>query len=164
MSAVTACEVCEIQARSERGEDPWAVARLQTGYVQLYRIQYYRGYTFFSARRCVRELHLLAPDERTLFLHEMAEVAHAVYRAFAPVKLNYEMLGNGVPHLHWHLVPRHLDDPRLSAPIWENLDFLRLAWGGHEETDGELRGELRARLLVELRSADVTIERDFLDA
>ncbi|HMK12712.1 MAG TPA: HIT family protein, partial [Acidimicrobiales bacterium] len=89
------CEVCQIQARSEAGDDPWAVARLQTGYVQLYRIQYYRGYTFFSAKRCVRELHLLPPDERTLFLHEMSEVAHAVFRAFTPVKLNYDMLGNG---------------------------------------------------------------------
>ena len=159
---MTTCEVCEIQARTERGEDDWAVARLQSGYVQLYRIQYYRGYTFFSAKRCVRELHLLPDSERALFLHEMAEVAGAVFRAFAPVKLNYEMLGNGVPHLHWHLVPRHLDDPRLFAPIWENLDFLRLAWTNHEEADGALRGELRARLLVELQLADVTIERDFL--
>ena len=158
------CEVCQIQARSEAGDDPWAVARLQSGYVQLYRIQYYRGYTFFSARRCVRELHLLDTAERSLFLHEMAEVAHAVFRAFAPVKLNYDMLGNGVPHLHWHLVPRHADDPRPFAPIWENLDFLRLAWTGHEETDTELRGELKSRLLVELQRADVTIERDFLDA
>ena len=56
------------------------------------------------------------------------------------------------------------DDPRPFAPIWENLDFLRSSWTGHQETDGELRGELRARLLVELRRADVTIERHFLDA
>ena len=69
-----------------------------------------------------------------------------------------------MPHLHWHLVPRHADDPRPFAPIWENLDFLRLAWTGHEETDTELRGELKSRLLVELQRADVTIERDFLDA
>jgi diadenosine tetraphosphate (Ap4A) HIT family hydrolase len=136
------CEVCQIQARSEAGDDPWAVARLQSGYVQLYRIQYYRGYTFFSARRCVRELHLLGAAERSLFLHEMAEVAHAVFRAFAPVKLNYDMLGNGVPHLHWHRAPP-CRRPSPFAPIWENLDFLR-SRDGHEETDTELRGELRA--------------------
>jgi diadenosine tetraphosphate (Ap4A) HIT family hydrolase len=106
---------------------------------------------------------LLPEDERALFLHEMAEVAAAVFRAFTPAKLNYELLGNTVPHLHWHLVPRHIDDPRLFAPIWENLDFLRRSWTGDVETDGELRGELRARLLVELQRAGVTIERSFLE-
>ena len=45
----------------------------------------------------------------------------------------------------------------------QNLDFLRLAWTNFEETDSELRGELRARLLVELQRSDVTIERDFLE-
>ena len=135
------CEVCQIQARAEGGEDPWAVARLSTGHVGLNPNQHYRGYTFFSARQCVPELHVLSIDERTSFLHDMAVVSHAVFRAFAPVKLNYELLGNTVPHLHWHLVPRHADDPRPFAPIWENLDFLRSSWTGHQETDGELRGQ-----------------------
>ena len=158
------CEVCQIEARSEAGDDPWAVARLQSGYVQCTGYQYFRGYTFFSAKRCVRELHLLVPDERSLFLHEMAEVAHAVFRAFAPVKLNYDMLGNGVPHLHWHLVPRHADDLASSRRSGRTSDFLGSRGRGTRRPMRELRGELRARLLVELERADVTIERDFLDA
>src|SRR5258706_3306030 len=99
------CELCSLQRRMESGDDPWAVARLQSGYVGLNPLQYYRGYTFFSSRTCVVELHDLALEERQLFLHDMVEVAHAVWRAFRPRKLNYEALGNGVPHLHWHIVP-----------------------------------------------------------
>ena len=36
---------------------------------------------------------------------------------FAPVKLNYDVLGNSVPHLHTHLVPRYADDPRPGWPF-----------------------------------------------
>lgn len=145
----------------ESGDDPWAVARLQSGYVGLNPLQYYRGYTFFSSRTCVAELHDLPLEERQLFLHDMVEVAHAVWRAFRPQKLNYEALGNGVPHLHWHIVPRHADDVRASAPIWENLEFLRLNWTGVEEQDAEVRDRLVAALLAELCSADVVIESTF---
>jgi diadenosine tetraphosphate (Ap4A) HIT family hydrolase len=44
--------------------------------------------------------------------------ALAIVRSFAPDHMNYESLGNVVPHLHVHLVPRYRDDPRWGAPIW----------------------------------------------
>jgi diadenosine tetraphosphate (Ap4A) HIT family hydrolase len=33
------------------------------------------------------------------------------------VKLNYDLLGNSLPHLHTHLVPRYADDPRPGWPF-----------------------------------------------
>jgi diadenosine tetraphosphate (Ap4A) HIT family hydrolase len=48
----------------------------------------------------------------------MSTVAEAVFNAFKPKKLNYELLGNGEPHLHWHIFPRHSDDPEPKKPIW----------------------------------------------
>jgi diadenosine tetraphosphate (Ap4A) HIT family hydrolase len=44
-------------------------------------------------------------------------VASAVERHFRPVKLNYQLLGNAVPHLHTHLVPRYADDPAPGRPL-----------------------------------------------
>jgi len=32
--------------------------------------------------------------------------------------MNYELLGNQVPHIHWHLVPRLRTDPDPQGPIW----------------------------------------------
>jgi diadenosine tetraphosphate (Ap4A) HIT family hydrolase len=32
--------------------------------------------------------------------------------------MNYELLGNMVPHMHWHLVPRFREDPLWPRPIW----------------------------------------------
>ena len=41
---------------------------------------------------------------------------------FDPVKLNYLTLGNTVPHLHTHVLPRYLDDPAPGGPIpWEEI-------------------------------------------
>jgi len=34
-----------------------------------------------------------------------------------PVKLNYELLGNSLPHLHTHVMPRYGDDPRPGWPF-----------------------------------------------
>ena len=39
-------------------------------------------------------------------MEEMVDVAKAVSSAFNCEKMNYECLGNGDCHLHWHLFPR----------------------------------------------------------
>jgi diadenosine tetraphosphate (Ap4A) HIT family hydrolase len=156
------CEICEAAVRIEAGQDPYAVARLATGYVKLLTTQYFRGYTVLSAKLCVRELHDLPSDIRVTHLHEMAEVAHAVARAFKPRKLNYEALGNGTPHLHWHLIPRYATDPHPRGPVWEDLAFLRQLWIGGASPDDSERDEARRALLAELRRSDIDIEREYL--
>ena len=50
----------------------------------------------------------------------MSTLARAIAAAFRPRKLNYELLGNTVPHLHWHLFPRYDDDPSPGRPTWEH--------------------------------------------
>jgi diadenosine tetraphosphate (Ap4A) HIT family hydrolase len=52
-------------------------------------------------------------------------LARAVEECFRPHKLNYELLGNQVPHLHWHVVPRYADDPDRLDPIWLALEQSR---------------------------------------
>jgi diadenosine tetraphosphate (Ap4A) HIT family hydrolase len=43
-----------------------------------------------------------------------------IEHVFAPCHMNYQLLGNSVPHLHVHLVPRYLDDPAPGMPLpWE---------------------------------------------
>jgi diadenosine tetraphosphate (Ap4A) HIT family hydrolase len=39
-------------------------------------------------------------------------------KALQPDKINLASLGNMVPHLHWHVVPRWRDDSHFPAPIW----------------------------------------------
>ncbi len=84
--------------------------------------QYYHGYCLLVSRRHAAELSQLDNDERRAFLDEMCLLARAIESCFQPRKLNYELLGNQVPHLHWHLFPRRQDDPNVLQPVWLALD------------------------------------------
>ena len=52
-------------------------------------------------------------------MEEMTQVAEAVARAFRPQKMNYELLGMGDAHLHWHLFPRRDGDIVVSDRLHE---------------------------------------------
>lgn len=59
----------------------------------------------------------LREDEAAAFWRELLKIGRAIETAFEPVKLNYNLLGNEVPHLHAHVVPRYADDPRPGWPF-----------------------------------------------
>jgi len=84
--------------------------------------QYYTGYCVLIARQHTTEIHLLPPDVRSAFLNEMVVLSQAIATTFQPRKMNCESLGNQVPHLHWHLFPRSVDDPDTLKPVWLALD------------------------------------------
>jgi diadenosine tetraphosphate (Ap4A) HIT family hydrolase len=67
--------------------------------------------------RHVAEPTQLEPDEAATFWRELLLVGRAIEAAFDPIKLNYNLLGNEVPHLHAHVVPRYSDDPRPGWPF-----------------------------------------------
>jgi diadenosine tetraphosphate (Ap4A) HIT family hydrolase len=112
------CFNCGRIEEIKAGTNPFFVTELETCYVVLGDFHAWRGYTLLLAKDCVPELHELPPDRRQQFLAEMALVAEAVWNTFKPAKLNYEMLGNAVPHLHWHIFPRYPDDPERNRPVW----------------------------------------------
>lgn len=84
--------------------------------------QSYRGYCLLVARRHATELFELTADERRGYLEELTSLAEAIGACFQPRKLNYELLGNQVPHLHWHVFPRYAEDPEVLKPVWLALE------------------------------------------
>jgi diadenosine tetraphosphate (Ap4A) HIT family hydrolase len=84
--------------------------------------QFYHGYCILVARTHATELSRLNDAERREHLDEMCLLARAIEETFRPSKLNYELLGNQVPHLHWHLFPRDAADPETRSPVWLALD------------------------------------------
>src|SRR5215831_17508133 len=89
--------------------------------------QTYRGYTLVVARRHATEPFHLPESESVQYYRDMLRVAQAIGAAFEPRKLNYELLGNAVPHLHWHILPRYADDPDPLRPVWEHAHAPKLA-------------------------------------
>lgn len=66
----------------------------------------------------VAEFSDLAPAERVVVMQGVAATEAALRALLSPDKLNLASLGNVVPHLHWHVIPRWRDDSRFPAPIW----------------------------------------------
>jgi diadenosine tetraphosphate (Ap4A) HIT family hydrolase len=120
------CAVVDGLSRAERHRAPGRdevyrkVADLPTAVAVLGHDQFYRGYTMVIARAHATELHDLSQEAATAYYLDMLRVARAIAAAFRPRKMNYEVLGNTVAHLHWHLFPRYADDPTPQRPVWEH--------------------------------------------
>jgi len=78
----------------------------------------YPGFCRVIWRDHVREMSDLARDDRLLLNEAVYEVEQAVREVMAPNKVNVASLGNVVPHLHWHVIPRYTDDAHFPAPVW----------------------------------------------
>lgn len=64
----------------------------------------------------------LDPRQASAYWAEVLAVGRAVRTRFSPVKMNYLTLGNTVPHLHTHVLPRYRDDPAPGGPIdWRDV-------------------------------------------
>ena len=68
-------------------------------------------------RRHVAAFIDLAPDEVTDYWADIQAVGRTIERVFRPCHVNYLLLGNIVPHLHVHIVPRYLDDSAPERPL-----------------------------------------------
>ena len=91
---------------------------LKHSFVTLNRDQFFPGYVLLFTREHVTELFHLKPRMRGELMEEVSRVAQALQTVFQPDKINYELLGNMVAHMHWHLVPRFATDPLWPRPIW----------------------------------------------
>lgn len=88
-------------------------------------------------------------DVKRIFLEEMSLVEEAVYNAFHPDKLNYELLGVGSGvHMHWHIFPRWAGDTPEPGTVWRS-DKLELNADEYRPGEEELE-KWKALLNVEL--------------
>lgn len=155
------CGICERIEQIKTNTNPHFVAELQTGYVVVGDHQLFRGYALLLHKEHKTELHELEHTNKIAFLEEMTIVAEAVYKAFKPEKLIYELLGNGMPHMHWHIFPRHSDDLRPIGPVWVIDKNIR--YGDVAAPTPELRTSLKEDLLTQLHQlAPNKIVRGFI--
>ncbi len=117
------CFICDRISMIKKGTNPYYVKELETGYVVIGDNQHFKGYTLFLCKEHETELFYLEKEFAAKFSEEMIIVAEAVKKAFYAEKINYECLGNGDTHLHWHLFPRIVGDIENfgnngRGPVW----------------------------------------------
>lgn len=113
MTIVT-CKAC---AGEWPSKDHW-IADFGITKAYLFDDQFFPGWTVLVLNRHASELFDLTQDERSRLIEEVSEVALALTMAFEPVKINYELLGNQLPHIHWHIIPRLTGDPAPREAVW----------------------------------------------
>lgn len=78
----------------------------------------YPGFCRVIWQAHVAEMTDLPPAARTRFMTVVWAVEAALRAVMKPDKINLASLGNQVPHLHWHVIPRFCADPHFPDPIW----------------------------------------------
>jgi len=112
--ATVPCPMCR---RWEEDAD-LRIITFEHSYLILNRDQFFPGYCLLFAKQHATELFHLDRVVRQGMIEEVARTAAALAELFQADKINYELLGNMVPHIHWHLVPRMSSDPLWPRPIW----------------------------------------------
>src|SRR5690606_354378 len=101
----SACPICL------RGEPLHIIASLDAGWLTMSERAPMRGYVCLVSRTHAVELHDLAVAEAEAFMRDVHRVSRALSAVTGAVKLNYEIHGNTLPHLHMHFFPRYVGDP-----------------------------------------------------
>jgi diadenosine tetraphosphate (Ap4A) HIT family hydrolase len=140
-SKMAGCELCELAAALKVvANDKFSVI--------LANEANYPGFARVVWNEHVREMSDLPDADRLLLNEAVFKLEQAVREVMQPLKVNVASLGNVVPHLHWHVIPRYADDAHFPAPVWAQAV---------RETEAAVLAQRRA-LLPQLVEA---IERKF---
>jgi diadenosine tetraphosphate (Ap4A) HIT family hydrolase len=115
-----------------RGEPLHIVAELPASWLTMPERAALPGYVCLVSRIHAVELHDLSDDEAVAFMRDARRVSAAVSRVTGAVKLNYEIHGNVLPHLHMHFFPRRVGDRFVGRPIDPSIAEPVYAAGEHE--------------------------------
>jgi diadenosine tetraphosphate (Ap4A) HIT family hydrolase len=114
---MSACVLCNSSDESE-GEIVWRNDDLR---VLLVNDARYPGFCRVIWNAHVQEMTDLEAVQRARIMDVVWRVESAVRTVMQPHKINLASLGNMVPHVHWHIIPRYADDAHFPQPIWGTL-------------------------------------------
>ena len=78
----------------------------------------YPGFCRVILNRHAAEMTDLEEAEQAHLLKTVLTVEKVIRRELSPDKINLASLGNVVPHVHWHVIPRWQNDRHFPNPVW----------------------------------------------
>lgn len=118
------------------------ICTLKASRVFLFRDQKNPGRCVVQYKEHKTELFQLTSEERAAFIDDVAAVAAAIWKLYQPQKINYATYGDGVPHLHVHVVPKREDTPSWGGPFSDQLPKVYLDAAEEKAAVAALRAEL----------------------
>jgi diadenosine tetraphosphate (Ap4A) HIT family hydrolase len=110
----TACDLCDL-CESDGGQLIYKDSRLR---VVLVDDAVYPGFCRVIWNGHVKEMTNLAPVDRAAVMNAVWAVESAMRAVMQPRKVNLASLGNMMSHVHWHVIPRYVDDAHFPSPVW----------------------------------------------
>jgi len=135
------CPACA-EVQSGVTNEGYLVARLQLSHLRLMSNQFVPGYCVLLCTRHVAEPYQLSPAEQVCFFQDLVRAMQALDRVFTPVKMNVNLLGNLVPHLHAHLLPRYYGDSAPGRPIDPGEQVVRLTPDEYQQRARQIEAAL----------------------
>lgn len=114
MAPTLDCELCA----EPGGEVLWEDERCRVVRVADATGEAFSGFCRVIWQQHVAEMSDLAGSDARHVMNVVLATERALRRTVQPDKINLASLGNVVPHLHWHVIPRWKDDSHFPAPIW----------------------------------------------
>ena len=96
----------------------------------------------------IREMTDLDATHQMVLMRVVFAVEAMVRRLFDPDKINLASFGNMVPHVHWHIIPRWLDDRHFPEPVWGKVQ--REATAQRAAVSDELMAQTLIAVLSEI--------------
>jgi len=112
---MTNCVLCKDNLKPEEGEIIW---RGDDCRVILVNDPDLPGFCRVVWNRHVAEMTDLTHGERDHLMNLVFAVEEAIRHVMHPDKVNIATLGNMVPHIHWHVIPRFKDDAFFPGSAW----------------------------------------------
>ncbi|MEW6280783.1 MAG: HIT family protein [Candidatus Eremiobacterota bacterium] len=98
------------------------IARLGVSTLGLYDDARFPGRCLLVLNEHHDDFSTLNPELTARFVADVQLVGRAIRTALSPVRVNYALLGNAEPHVHFHLIPRYPDDPVPDQAPWKHPD------------------------------------------
>jgi diadenosine tetraphosphate (Ap4A) HIT family hydrolase len=138
-----ACPLCaEVRSPELVNDYGHTIADLQLSRLRLASNQFVPGYCVLICTRHVVEPYHLTSEERLRFFDDLTQATAAIAEVFAAIKMNIQILGNAVPHLHAHIVPRYYGDPAPSRPLDPGLQTVTLTRDEYDERVQRIKAAL----------------------
>lgn len=118
------------------------ICELPYSKVYLNRDQKHKGRCIVMLKGHKTEYFQITPEENAGYFAELAKVAKAIYDLYHPDKLNYATYGDGVPHVHVHVVPKYKDGLNWGSPFDDTLPKVLLSDEEYTEMVNALRTEI----------------------
>ena len=112
---MTNCVLCKEELKPEEGQLIW---RGDDCRVILVNDPDLPGFCRVIWNHHVTEMTDLTHGEREHLMALVFAVEEAVRNVMHPDKVNIAALGNMVPHIHWHVIPRYKDDAYFPGSVW----------------------------------------------